>query len=387
MNTASATCIDPSRGDAEREEERIRRFCEALDVIRARVEAKVGEEDLAHVRRVEAFSRTMEFVGRALIHVSFEPVTFTVGVFALFLHKQLQATEIGHTALHGAYDKIPAADEYNSKTFRWDTPIDEESWRYGHNVRHHGHTNVAGKDPDIHFGSIRLTTQTPHNPRHRFQLFDALFIVPWNFAFVMNAHFTGLIDYYFGNGRPEQFDFIEDRSRATALRVHKKAFRKYVRHYAKEYVLFPLLAGPFFWKVMLGNWLAATLRDLYSAATIFCGHVGEHTESFPEGTRARGRGAFYAMQIAATNNFDVSYPLSLLCGALDHQIEHHLFPRLPPNRLREIAPEVRAVCIEHGIEYRTASWGKTLWSALKQIAALSRSRPEALSRSLLRAMA
>ena len=31
-------------------------------------------------------------------------------------------------------------------------PIDEASWRYGHNVRHHGSTNVAGKDADIHFG-------------------------------------------------------------------------------------------------------------------------------------------------------------------------------------------------------------------------------------------
>ncbi|MGH9394197.1 MAG: 2-oxoacid:acceptor oxidoreductase family protein, partial [Terriglobales bacterium] len=34
----------------------------------------------------------------------------------------------------------------------------------------HGATNVAGKDPDIHFGTVRLTEQTPHNRYHRHQL-------------------------------------------------------------------------------------------------------------------------------------------------------------------------------------------------------------------------
>ena len=44
------------------------------------------------------------------------------------------------------------------------------------------------------------------------------------------------------------------------------------------------------------------------------------------------------MQVEATNNFEVSRPISILCGGLDQQIEHHLFPRLPPNRLRADRP-------------------------------------------------
>ncbi len=78
------------------------------------------------------------------------------------------------------------------------------------------------------------------------------------------------------------------------------------------------------------------------------------------------------MQVEATNNFEVSRPISILCGGLDRQIEHHLFPQLPPNRLREIAPEVRAVCERHGVHYRTASWGRTLAAALGHIRTLSR---------------
>jgi linoleoyl-CoA desaturase len=238
-------------------------------------------------------------------------------------------------------------------------------------VRHHGATNVAGKDPDIHFGPARLTERTPHKPAHKWQLPFMLLILAPNFGFLMNWHFTGLNDFYFGNGRGEEFDFIENRSWKTFLAVHKRALRKYIKLYAIDYVLFPALAGPMFWKVMLGNFLASTLRDLYSAATIYCGHVGEEVASYPEGTRAKGRGAFYAMQIAATNNFEVPLPISILCGALDKQIEHHLFPRLPPNRLREVAPEVRAACERHGIVYRSRSWGATLADALRHVRTLS----------------
>ncbi len=179
-------------------------------------------------------------------------------------------------------------------------------------------------------------------------------------------------------------DFLPDRSWKSALAAHKKALRKYLPHYLKEYVVFPALAGPFFWKVMLGNWLAATMRDIYSAATIYCGHVGEDVASYPEGTRPRGQGAWYAMQVEAANDFEVSLPISILCGALDRQIEHHLFPRFAPNRLREAAPLVRAACERHGVRYNTASWPATLRKALRQIRRLSRdvSAPAGTSASI-----
>lgn len=347
--------------------ERLEAFGQAIDAIRARAEAELGPADVAHVKRVNRFSRAMEVLGRGLIHLSFEPVGFLVGVGALWLHKQLQATEVGHTALHGAYDKLPGAEAFHSKTFSWDVPIDEASWRHGHNVRHHQYTNVAGRDPDIHFGPARLTEHTPWQPVHRVQLpYMVGFLAP-NFGFFMNLHFTGLHDVYFGNGREEQFDVIPDRSWASIREAHWKALRKYVPYYLKNYVFFPLLAGPLFWKVLLGNWLAETLRDLYSAATIYCGHVGEDVAAFPEGTKAHGRGEWYAMQCEATNNFEVSLPVSILCGGLDRQIEHHLFPRLPPQRLRQIAPEVRAVCEAHGVPYRTDTWGATLRKALGHV--------------------
>lgn len=355
----------------ELEHDRYRAFGADLDALKKRTFAEVGEEDVKYVKSLDRFSVAMEVVGRVLIHVSWEPISFLAGVGCLFVHKQLQAAEIGHTSLHGAYDKFADAPELHSKTYSWDVPIDEESWRLGHNVKHHGNTNVAGKDPDIHFGPARLTHQTEWAPRHRWQVPFVLGVLFPNFGFLMNFHFTGVHDVLFGEAHGGKLDVLPDLSPASKRLALKRALRKYLPYYLRNYVFFPLLAGPFFWKVLLGNWMAETLRDIYSAATIHCGHVGHDVASYPEGTRPKSRGEWYAMQVASANDFDVSWPVSVLCGGLDLQIEHHLFPTLPPQRLRQIAPEVRAICEKHGITHKRDTWWNTLKKAFAHLDGLS----------------
>jgi NADPH-dependent stearoyl-CoA 9-desaturase len=355
------------------ETERHRLFGEELDALKRRTFARIGADDVAYVVRLDRFSRAMEAVGRTLIHTSLEPASFVVGVGALWIHKQLQTAEIGHSALHGAWDRLAGGEKFASRTFHWDAPVDEESWRHAHNVRHHGSTNIGGKDPDIHFGPARLTEQTPHSPWNRLAIPFVFTVLFPNFLFIINSHVTGLNDVFMNNGRPERLDLLPDRSSKSVLLAWKKALRKYVPYYLKEYVVFPAFAGPLFWKVVLGNWLAETARNVYTAATILCGHVGDDVKSWPAETRPHGRGHWYAMQIEASHDYEVSLPLSILCGGLDRQIEHHLFPTLPPQRLREIAPEVRSICARHGVSYKTATWGKTLQKAIGHIARLSRS--------------
>jgi linoleoyl-CoA desaturase len=351
----------------------LRDFARDLDAIYQRVERQLGNDDLKYIKRVKRVSTTMEVVGRTLIHFSLDPVTFSTGVTALWLHKQLETTEIGHTVLHGAYDKLTADKAWRSKTFRWDFPVDEESWRYGHNTRHHRFTNIEGKDPDIHFGVVRLNAKVPHQPIHYLQVPIGLLIIVPNFGFSMNSHFTGLLDIYdvLSRGSRRRFDFIKSLSAKEVWQAHRKALRKLVPYYGKNYVFYPLLAGPFFPKVLLGNWLAESMRDMYSAATIFCGHVGPETAAYEAKTKPRSRGEWYVMQVESANNFEVSQPLSILCGALNRQIEHHLFPNLPPNRLRQISPEVRAICERYGVRYQTDSWPRTLKGVMGQLTRLS----------------
>jgi linoleoyl-CoA desaturase len=123
------------------------------------------------------------------------------------------------------------------------------------------------------------------------------------------------------------------------------------------------------WKPLLGNVLSEVGRDLCSAAVIYCGHVG--AADYPTGARASGRGQWYVMQAEGSRDIEVPPWLSILFGGLDKQIEHHLFPRLPPNRLREIAPRVRAICEKHGVRYRSASWRSTLQDVMRELRRLS----------------
>lgn len=350
---------------------RLEAFGRELEAIYREVEAQLGSEDAAYIRRLRNVSRMSEIAGRTLIHFSLDPFTFTGGVLALWVHKQLETTEIGHMALHGAYEKFCPEEELQAKSFRWKFPVDEASWRQGHNARHHAFTNVASKDPDIHFGFIRLTPETPHRWINYFQLPTTLFFILPNFGSAINTHVSGLLDVYLGNGLDGKFDFIEDRSWPSILEAHKKAFRKWIPYYAENYIFYPALAGPFFWKVWAGNYMADKMRDVFTGLTVFCGHVGDDVESYTSEKKPRSRGEWYAMQVEAANSFEVSRPVSILCGALNLQIEHHLFPKLPPNRLREISPAVRACCERHGVRYKSATWFKTAKKVFTRIAELS----------------
>jgi linoleoyl-CoA desaturase len=102
--------------------------------------------------------------------------------------------------------------------------------------------------------------------------------------------------------------------------------------------------------------------------------------SWEEGARpGGGKGGWYERQILASQNFTVPYVLSVFCGALDYQIEHHLFPKLPPQRLREIGPEVRQICEDHGVPYKTGPWHRVLAGALRHLQTLSRPTPATVS--------
>jgi linoleoyl-CoA desaturase len=352
------------------EPQRLREFTRAIDALRARLEAELGEPDVAHLRRVRRWSRALEVVGRGLLQLSVDPMSFLAGVGALFLHLQLETIEIGHTVLHGVYERRPGAEPFQSRAFVWRTPVDEQCWRSSHNLRHHGHTNVVGEDPDIHFGIIRLNERTPHRSFHWLQVPLALLSAS-HFTAGMSLQMAGVVDAVIGSGRPGDLDYLRDRSLSSLAAALWNATRKMAPYYAREYLLFPALAGPFFLKVAAGNWLAATLRDYYTAATIYCGHVGDEVRDYSDDEHARRRGEWYVMQIEATNNFRVGPLLSLLCGGLDRHIEHHLFPRVPPNRLREVSKDVQELCSQYGVEYRDLPWRWTLGGVLRRLWRLS----------------
>jgi len=352
------------------DEGKLAAFGAEIDKIRREVEAKFGAEDLKYLRKVSRDSETFKILGRVLIHFSLEPLTWGAGVLALWLSRQLNITEIGHYALHGCWDGIPEAEKFHSKRFHWDSPVEEESWRHGHNILHHQFTNIVGKDPDVNYVTLRVSEETPWAWHHLFQVPRFLGVMP-AFMWFMNPFFSGVSDLLRKKGAPGYTDVLPDKSLKNVAKAVKKSSKKGVPYFLENFVLWPALAGPFWWKVLAGNILADVLRDSYTAASVYGGHFGDDLKFFPKDTKARGRGDWYKMQVEATHDFHASPLVSRLCGALDYQIEHHLFPKLPPNRLREVASQVRKVCEEFGLPYHNQSWLKTLWNATWRMAKFS----------------
>jgi fatty acid desaturase len=353
-------------------------FAGELDAVHEAVKAQLGKKDVDYIKKVEKVARFSEIIGRFLIHFSLDPMTWSAGVFALSLHHQLHATEIGHSALHGSWDGMAGAQLFYSKFFKWKTPVDEESWKKEHNILHHQYTNILGKDPDLSYGMIRAAEKVPWLPYHLIQTTQLFWTAPI-FLWVIATYATGLNDVLLPLRGKFYAQVIPDKKFKTVMGVLVKTFRKMVPYSVTNFVFWPLMAGPFWWKVLGGNLTADMIRNIYSAATIYAGHFGDDLKYFEPDFKPRGRGQWYKAQVEAAHNYDVPLPISILCGGLDTQIEHHLFPKLPPNRLREIQPKVQKICERYGVKYHRNKWGKNLKKTFKRLTKLS------LPKSLLKA--
>ncbi|XP_028305023.1 acyl-CoA 6-desaturase [Gouania willdenowi] len=69
------------------------------------------------------------------------------------------------------------------------------------------------------------------------------------------------------------------------------------------------------------------------------------------------------MQLKTTCNVEPSFFNDWFSGHLNFQIEHHLFPTMPRHNFHLVAPQVRALCEKHGIQYQV----KTLWQGLADV--------------------
>lgn len=138
----------------------------------------------------------------------------------------------------------------------------------------------------------------------------------------------------------------------------------------KDYVFFPLIAGPSFIPVFLGNWVANGMRNVWTFSIIFCGHFTEDAEIFPKSVLDNeSRGHWYYRQIRGSSNLTGGRLMNLLSGNLSHQIEHHLFPDIPAHRYATLAPQVQEICERYGIHYNSGSFakqfGQVIWRILR----------------------
>ena len=148
-------------------------FESELDALRVETLAQVGESDARHIRRMRGVVQGSAIAGRGLLMFGWGPVSWIAGVLSLATAKIVENMEIGHNVMHGQYDWMNDPS-LHSATYEWDIVCDGDHWRHSHNVEHHDHTNVIGKDHDFGYGMLRLSEQQKWTPSCLLQPFSYL---------------------------------------------------------------------------------------------------------------------------------------------------------------------------------------------------------------------
>jgi len=341
--------------------EQVEEFGRRVEEIRREVMDNLGEADAKYIYKIRNFVRYSEIASRGMLMFGgWIPPVWLVGTGLLGISKIVENMELGHNVMHGQFDWLNDPN-LNGANYDWDTMATGDDWKHTHNYIHHTYTNIVGKDHDVGYGLLRVSEQQKWEPRF-------LLNVP------MAMQLMVFFEWYVGaqNLHLEDAIVYKTKSWKEVWKDSAKLRKKVVRQVGKDYVFFPLIAGPNAIPVFLGNAVANVIRSLWSSAVIFNGHFTEDAETFEEdNTETETRAQWYLRQIRGSSNFSGTQGLHILSGNLSHQIEHHLFPDMPANRYSEVAPKIKALCEEYGVNYNEANFMKQFWSVWVRLAKCS----------------
>jgi NADPH-dependent stearoyl-CoA 9-desaturase len=321
-----------------------------LDAIRRDVEDSLGARDAAYIRRTIRFQRSLDLGARLLIWGSRSRMGWVVGTAALAYAKCVENMELGHNVSHGQWDWMNDP-EIHSTTWEWDMVALSSQWRYSHNYRHHVFSNVIDMDDDLGFGAMRVTRDQP-----------------WKKQYLLQPVQNVLLALTFEWGIALRGVNVERLRAGDGAAPGHDTTRKVIRQVAKDYLLFPALSGKRWRSTLSANAVANLVRNLWAYVVIFCGH-------FPEGAQVftvdvlddETKGEWYLRQMLGAANFTAGPVLAFSSGNLCYQIEHHLFPDLPSNRLAAIAVRVQGICAKYGLPYVTGTLAHQYRSTLRSI--------------------
>jgi NADPH-dependent stearoyl-CoA 9-desaturase len=302
---------------------------------------QTGAEDVRLLRRLKASTRIAEALGRLCLHFAAGPWTFALGVASLAYYLAVEA-QLNHSVMHGAYIGLPGAGRFVPS--RYETlaiPFQSRTWGDAHRI-HHAHPSLLGQDPDTVHPLFRMHQGQPWRPWHAFNAFIGAFFTFEHWAYDYDRFLKA------GGKRP---------------RRDRRELRKFLLYAGYQLVLFPVLAGARWKQVLIGGLLAIVIRNLIFTGLQTGSSVGHEVSTRHCVNRGKKpRDAWYRFQIETSKNFAARGIFTVLCGGLDRHIEHHLFPRLPPNRLHAVSGDVRELCRSRGVRYAEYD---SLWETLR----------------------
>lgn len=290
-----------------------------------------------------------------ILFISLSPVTMLLLVIFLGIFKALLALNVGHDANHDTFSKHKGVNSFLSKSFDL-LGSNSYIWKIVHNKIHHAYTNVFqyDTDTDIAPGILRLSPNDIWKPQYRFQQYYGFFLYFFTaFLRVFRLDFNKFLQKDIG-----PFKNIKHPTREVVNLLLFKTL------YFLIFLLIPyLLLDVKLWQFLIGFFAMMFTEGFILGTTFQLAHLVNNTE-FPEPDKNNTIATCWAVhQMRTTANFCTkNWFITQFTGGLNHQIEHHLFPEYSSIYCAKIAPIVRCVAKEYGVEYRE---NKTLWCALK----------------------
>lgn len=253
---------------------------------------------------------------------------------------------VAHDAVHGAYSKNKRVNKLVGMTFDL-LGASSYFWSITHNRLHHTWTNVPDMDEDIVVSPLlRISPATPHRPWHRFQhLFAWLLYSFITLNWVYSKDFAFLRAKKLG---PLQ-DLKHTKGQIAGVFASKLVYHTWT-------IVIPLIVLPItIWQFALGYMVMHMTAGLILSVVFQLAHIMEDAK-YPMPT-AEGKLPFnwHVHQLQTTVDFATNNRLlTWYCGGLNHQVEHHLFPRICSRHYAALRPIVRRVAALHDVPYHSA---------------------------------
>jgi len=263
---------------------------------------------------------------------------------------------IGHDAIHGAYTPYRWLNYLISQTFEV-AGGNIYVWRIYHNIVHHTYTNIPGADQDIDGVPIihlypRKESVRKHYLRYQ-HIYSFLFYSLTSLNWVLAKDYTRMFKSSAGvykHKRPPLREYF--------ILFFYKSF-----HYAVFIVLPIMILDVAVWKVILGFILMHMVTGLTLAMVFQLAHVVEHPEFPSPNEKGEIENEWAIHQLKTTANFSTkSFLATWICGGLNAQIEHHLFPQICHVHYRKISDIVKNTALEYNLPYYE---NKNFWTALR----------------------
>lgn len=248
-----------------------------------------------------------------------------------------------HDAIHGSYSKNQWVNTIISHTFNL-IGANPYLWDIMHNQMHHTYTNIHAADEDVEaVPGVRTSPLVKRRWIHRFQHLYA-------FPFYAFASLSWV--------------FLKDYKKFFSKKIGIKESKKHpLKEYfflfgykALYYVIFLVLPFTFIelpWYYILAGFLFSHFIEGATLALVFqLAHIVEGPEFPLPDEEGHIQDNWAVHQLKTTANFATRSRLALwICGGLNFQVEHHLFPNVCHTHYPQVSKIVKTTALEYNIPY------------------------------------